>query len=99
MSSQTGDGRLVTMASPTRLRAPFEDGICEQPAGVDLPDRVEVEPTVLDRRAFEAWWCEHVKRMQRRVGNVSSTELDTHVDAAIGEVRGERGMLTFGGNR
>jgi len=99
VSLLAGDGRLVSMASPTRFRALFEDGICKQLAEVELPDRAEGERTVLDRRAFEAWWSAHVKRVQRRVGDVSSMELDIDVDTAIGEVRAQGGMLPFGGNR
>lgn len=78
------------MASPTRVRARYEGGVFKPLAAVELPDRAEVELTVVDRPAFDAWWRMHSERMQRRVAGISPPELDSDVDAAIAEVRAER---------
>jgi predicted DNA-binding antitoxin AbrB/MazE fold protein len=78
------------MASPTRVRALYEDGVFKPLAAVELPNRSEVEITVVDRRAFDAWWRAHSERMARRTAGISSAELDADVDAAIAETRAQR---------
>jgi len=82
------------MASPTRVRALYEDGVFKPLAAVELPNRSEVEITVVDRRAFDAWWFAHSERMRRRTPGISPAELDADVDAAIAEVRAERDRRT-----
>jgi predicted DNA-binding antitoxin AbrB/MazE fold protein len=78
------------MAGSKRIRALYEGGIFRPFAAVGLPDRAEVEITVVDRGGFNAWWCAHAERMHRRTGDASSQELDAEVDAAIGETREQR---------
>ena len=82
------------MTSPSRVRARYEGGVFKPLSAVELPDRTEVELTVVDRSAFEAWWVAHTERMRRRAGSVSSAEIDADVDAAIGEVRQEHTRRT-----
>lgn len=82
------------MASPSRVRARYEGGVFKPLSAVELPDLAEVELTVVDRSAFDAWWRAHAERMRRRAGSVPSAELDADVDAAIGEVRQERAHRT-----
>jgi predicted DNA-binding antitoxin AbrB/MazE fold protein len=53
------------MASPTQVRALYEDGVFKPLAAVDLPNRAEVGITVVDRRAFDAWRLAHTERMAR----------------------------------
>ena len=77
------------MASPSRVRARYEGGVFKPLSAVELPDRTEVELTVVDHSAFEAWWVTHTERMRRRAGGVSSAELDADMDAAIGEAHEE----------
>lgn len=78
------------MASPTRIRALYEGGIFRPLAAVELPERTEVELTVVRRGGFNAWWCAHAERVRCRIGDVTLRELDADVDVAIGEAREER---------
>lgn len=78
------------MASPMRIRALYEGGIFRPLAAIELPERAEVELTVVDRGGFNASWCAHAERMRRRVGDVTLRELDADVDVAVGEVHEER---------
>ena len=73
-----------------RIRALYEGGIFRPLAVVDLPDRAEVELTVVDRGGFDAWWCAHAERVRCRMGDVTLRELDADVDVAVGEVHEER---------
>jgi len=82
------------MASPTRVRARYEDGVFKPLAAVELPERTEVELTVVDRRAFDAWWRGHAERMRARTADMASAELDADVDATISEVRQEHARRT-----
>ena len=87
MSATANGGTLRAMGSPTRVRARYEDGVFKPLVSVELPERTEVELTVVDRRAFDAWWRGHTERMRARVGDIPSAELDADVDAAISEAR------------
>lgn len=81
------------MASSSRVRARYEGGVFKPLSAVELPDRAEVELTVVDRSAFEVWWRAYAERTRRRKGGIPS-ELDADVDAAIGEVRQEDARRT-----
>ena len=90
VSVSAGDGRLLPIASPTRVRARYEGGVFKPLAAVELPDRTEVELTVVDRGAFDALWQTHSERMRRRTTGIAQPEIDSDVDAAIAEVCAER---------
>jgi predicted DNA-binding antitoxin AbrB/MazE fold protein len=78
------------MAGPTRVRALYEGGVFKPLGAVELPERAEVELTVVDRTAFGAWWQGHSERMRRRTAGIAQAEIDSDVDAAMAEVRAAR---------
>jgi AF2212-like len=65
------------MASPSRVRARYEGGVFKPLSAVELPDRTEVELTVVDRGAFEAWWvsatCSERSNVSNPVGDADNS--------------------------
>lgn len=80
------------MTMPARIRAVFKGGVFRPVGTVNLPDNAEVyiDITVLDRTELGSWWEAHTERMRQRTTEVSQSDIDDDVAAAIEETRSAR---------